>query len=185
MNDIESGRTLALNGSMLKPMIWMITLISVPFVIAIVIATSAVVHATAHTKPALAATTLIAPIIGVVLIAVLMVLLLRASVRVDGRTLFVNTGIGRKQIALANLREHGLRVVDLRQDSAHRPMIRLWGAGLPGFSGGWFLLRNREKALCLIFDRTRVSYLRSDADKLSLLLSLDDPDALRKLIESA
>ena len=36
--------------------------------------------------------------------------------------------------------------------------------------------------MCLVLDRKHVSYLRSDADNLSLLLSLRDPDALDALI---
>jgi hypothetical protein len=97
--------------------------------------------------------------------------------------LIVNTGTGTKRIALKALRAHGLRVVDLSGHTELKPLIKLWGTGLPGFAGGWFRLRNSEKAVCLILDRHCVCYLRSDADKLSLLLSLAEPEKLRALLE--
>ena len=46
-----------------------------------------------------------------------------------------------------------------------------------------FRLRNGEKAVCLLPERRRVCYLRSDADNLSLLLSLAEPENLRALLE--
>jgi hypothetical protein len=54
---------------------------------------------------------------------------------------------------------------------------------MPGLSTGWFRLRNGEKAVCLVTDRHRVSYLRSDADNMSLLLSLQNPEALKARLE--
>lgn len=53
---------------------------------------------------------------------------------------------------------------------------------MAGFPGGWFRLRNGEKAVCLLFDRHRVCYLRSGDDNLSVLLSLAEPDGLRALL---
>jgi hypothetical protein len=54
---------------------------------------------------------------------------------------------------------------------------------LPGFVSGWFRLRNGEKAICVLLDHRRVSHLRSDADNLTLLLSLAEPDRLRSSLE--
>jgi hypothetical protein len=96
----------------------------------------------------------------------------------------VNTGLGRKRVPLSRLRAAGLRVVDLGERTELRPWLRLWGTGLPGFRAGWYRLRNGEKAVCLLLDRQRVSYLRSD-DGLSLLLSLERPDDLRALITAS
>ncbi len=108
----------------------------------------------------------------------------RSGVRVEQDTLVVNTGTGSKRIAFTALRAHGLRVVDLSEHAELKPAIKLWGTGLPGFAGGWFKLRNGDKAVCLLLDRHRVSWLRSDNDRLTLLLSLANPDQLRKLLGS-
>jgi hypothetical protein len=113
----------------------------------------------------------------------LMRLISRAQAYIENGELVMITGVGKKRIALANLRKHGLTVVDLNQRTALIPRLRLWGASMPGLNAGWFKLRNGEKAVCLITLQNRVSYLRSDADNLSLLLSLQNPDALKAMIE--
>jgi hypothetical protein len=110
-------------------------------------------------------------------------LISRARAYVEDGELVMITGVGKKRIALANLRRHGLTIVDLNQRTSLIPRLRLWGASMPGLNAGWFKLRNGEKAVCLITEQNRVSYLRSDADNLSLLLSLQEPDALKALIE--
>jgi hypothetical protein len=50
-------------------------------------------------------------------------------------------------------------------------------------STGWFRLRNGDKAVCLLTDRRRVTYLRSDSDDLAILLSLKDPTILKKALD--
>ncbi len=117
-------------------------------------------------------------------IAPMMILRTINSVRiyVEHGELVLVTGVGEKRIALSNLRRHGLTLVDLSRRSSLRPRLRYWGASMPGLSSGWFYLRNGEKALCMITARERVSYLRSENDGLSLLLSLRDPAALEALL---
>ena len=110
-------------------------------------------------------------------------LISRASAYVEDGELVMVTGVGKKRVALANLRRHGLTVVDLAQRTSLIPRLRTWGASMPGLNAGWFRLRNGEKAVCLLTVQNRVSYLRSDADDLSLLLSLENPDKLKALIE--
>jgi hypothetical protein len=107
----------------------------------------------------------------------------RRRVFVEGGELVMVTGVGKKRIALANLRARGLDLVDLYRRNELVPRLRLWGASMPGLNAGWFKLRNGEKAVCLITAQNRVSYLRSDADNTSLLLSLENPDTLKALIE--
>ena len=57
------------------------------------------------------------------------------------------------------------------------------GASMPGLNAGWFKLRNGEKAFCVVTEQSRVSYLRSASDNVSLLLSLENPDRLKALLE--
>ncbi len=180
MNDIDAGQPLELAGSLRKPVYWLLAILGIVF-LGVMVALALVnphglrVHAPVHV--------FFAP--AIVLLALLFIVwsLRRARVRVDQGELIVNTGTGTKRIALSVLRAHGLRVIDLDEHAELKPFLRLWGAGLPGFAGGWFRLRNGEKAVCLILDRHCVSYLRSDEDKLSLLLSLKEPEKLRALVE--
>ncbi|HZW50809.1 MAG TPA: PH domain-containing protein, partial [Rudaea sp.] len=140
-------------------------------------------------SPIHAATPEQADLIGIVVVCALVMLLLAllllmqcARVHVDQDTLIVHTGVGTKRIPLANLHTHGLRLVNFSTHPELRPVVKLWGTGLPGFAGGWFKLRNGDKAVCLLLDRHGISYLRSDADKLTVLLSLAEPEKLRALL---
>jgi Bacterial PH domain len=182
MNDIDQGRQIELSGSLRKPMGWLIALMVIPFVAAMVAIFAAVQKVPAEGKPAMWGGIAVFGVVTVILFPLLILSMRRIGVRVDQSQLVLNTGLGTKRIALSNLRAHGLSVVDLNERSDLRPILRLWGSTFPGFSSGWFRLRNGEKAVCLLFDRRSVSYLRSDADKTSLLLSLHDPEKLRALL---
>ena len=184
MNDIDGGKSLALSGSLRTPLIWLLVLMCLPLVIATIgIAVAYPKLAAALAQSNLNFIIFIAPVL-ILLTSILVVRgLMRAGVRIEDSTLVVNTGLGNKRIALSSLLKNGLRVINLNERTELKPMLRLWGTGLPGFSGGWFRLRNGEKAVCILLDRERVSYLRSDDDKLSLLLSLAEPEKLRALLE--
>jgi len=70
-------------------------------------------------------------------------------------------------------------------DKAHRvdfgaspellPARRTMGTGLPGYQSGWFRLKNGEKALLYLTDRTKAVYVPT-TEGYGLLLSPDDPD---------
>jgi hypothetical protein len=107
----------------------------------------------------------------------------RARAYIEGDELVMVTGVARKRLALANLRARGIDIVDLQQRRDLYPRLRFWGASMPGLNAGWFRLRNGEKAFCIITEQNRVSYLRSTKDNVSLLLSLENPDELKALIE--
>ena len=66
--------------------------------------------------------------------------------------------------------------VDLTRRSHLAPSIRTNGIGLPGYGAGWFRLRNGNKALAFLSDRTRVAYIPTR--DYSLLLSVENPGAL-------
>jgi hypothetical protein len=107
----------------------------------------------------------------------------RARATIDGGDLVLQTGVGVKRIALTRLRRHGLQIVNLTLHPEFKPRLRTWGASMPGLSAGWFRLRNGDKAVCLLTDQRRVTYLRTDSDSLTLLLSLKNPEILRQIIE--
>lgn len=80
------------------------------------------------------------------------------------------------------LRLDDARQLDLRADREHQPVLRTNGTGLPGYLAGWFRLRNGEKALVFLTERSRVLYVPTTAG-YSVVLSLENPqevlDALR------
>lgn len=183
MSDLTEARVLPLTGSLRKPVGWLIALTSIP----VVIATGVLAVVFLHNGPTRAHPPLffLFSIPALVLLVQSLVVrgIARAGVSIDQGALVVNTGMGTKRVPISKLRKHGLRIVDLNERNELRPMWRLWGTGLPGLSAGWFRLRNGEKAVCLLLERRRVTYLRSDEDNLTLLLSLANPDPLRALLE--
>ena len=107
----------------------------------------------------------------------------RAQATIEGGDLVMQTGVGKKRIALSHLRKNGVQVVNLTRHPELMPRLRMWGASMPGLSTGWFRLRNGEKAVCLITDRAHVCYLRSDTDNVSVMLSLRDPAPLQAALD--
>src|SRR6266581_721462 len=53
-----------------------------------------------------------------------------------------------------DIRVDGARRVDLAREAGLQPKWRI-GTALPGYQAGWFRLRNGEKALLYLTDRTR------------------------------
>ena len=68
------------------------------------------------------------------------------------------------------------RIVDLDERTELKPILRMFGMALPGFQAGWFLLRDRSPAFCLLTARRRVLWLPMRTGK-SFLLSMERPDA--------
>jgi hypothetical protein len=86
-------------------------------------------------------------------------------------------------IAAAQLRIDEARVVDLASNAELQPKWRTNGVGLPGYSAGWFRLRNGEKALVFLTRRGRAVYIPTNAG-YSVLISPDDPDAFLSALQS-
>ena len=78
-------------------------------------------------------------------------------------------------IPRAELRVDLARRVDLTREDGLRPKWRRMGTALPGYQSGWFRLRNGDKALLYLTDRTRAVYVPTTAG-YGLLLSPADPD---------
>lgn len=107
----------------------------------------------------------------------------RVDVALEGDILVANAGVTTQRFPLATLRRHGIDVVDLDTHAELKPMLRTYGIGIPGLAGGWFRLRNRDKAFCVLTSRNRVSALQAD-DGTRVLLSLADPSPLRDALAS-
>lgn len=120
---------------------------------------------------------------AIVLPLILWRLIHRVGITVVGENLIVNTGVGSRAVALANLRGNTMRLIDLMQHRELDTVGKTWSATAPDLKTGLYRLRNGEQALVVLTDRHRVCHLRSEADALTLLLSLKRPDQLRALLE--
>jgi hypothetical protein len=97
----------------------------------------------------------------------------RFEIRADG--LRLEGDLYGRLLPKSQLRVDLARRVDLTREEQLRPKWRRIGTALPGYQSGWFRLRNGEKALLYLTDRTRAVYIPTTAG-YSLLLSPGDPD---------
>jgi membrane protein YdbS with pleckstrin-like domain len=122
-------------------------------------------------------------VFGAVLPLALLRIIRRYRITVENGVLVVKTGVGTRRLALANLQPHGLQVIDLEQHPELKTCGKIWMAKMPGIKTGFYALRNGERAIMLVTDTRRVSRLRSDVDNVSVLLSLQNPETLKALLE--
>jgi hypothetical protein len=80
-----------------------------------------------------------------------------------------------RTIPSGQIRGQDARRVDFAAEPELAPKWRTMGTGLPGYQAGWFRLRNGEKALLYLTDRSRAVYVPTTAG-YSLLLSPADPE---------
>lgn len=110
-------------------------------------------------------------------LALLHRMLRRTRVTLDAGTLVIAAGMFTRRVAVADLALDKARIVDLREHRELQPLIKVFGAHLPGHSSGHFRLRDRRAAFVLVTDRSRVLVLPESSGK-TLLLSLQQPQAL-------
>ena len=96
---------------------------------------------------------------------------------VDGLLAINAAGLFAYKVSPHDLDLDKARIVDLDEHDDLKPRLRLWGFGLPGFSAGHFLLRNRARAFCLLTRRDKVLVLPRRDGKF-VLLSPEQPKAL-------
>jgi hypothetical protein len=120
-----------------------------------------------------------------VLFAVPVLILLVVAVLAWPRSLQVELGpeqleirgtVYGRRVPRSELELDGAQVVDLTQASPLRLGFRTNGINLPGYSVGWFNLKNGERALAFVTDRKNVVYLPT-RNRYALLLSVANPEA--------
>jgi Bacterial PH domain len=79
-------------------------------------------------------------------------------------------------VPAADLRLDSARAVDLQAEPGLMPIRRTVGTAVGGYQSGWFRLRDGEKALLYITDRSRVAYVPT-ARGYAIMVSVPDPDA--------
>lgn len=93
----------------------------------------------------------------------------------------IRGGIYRRFIPKSSLFIEGAKILDLNAEGEYQPKLRTNGIGLPGYNAGWFKLKNGEKALIFITDRSKVVYIPSK-EGYSVLLSTSRPEEFLTLI---
>jgi hypothetical protein len=88
-----------------------------------------------------------------------------------------------RTIPSGQIRGQAAQRVDFAAEPGLTPKWRTMGTGLPGYQAGWFRLRNGEKALLYLTDRSRAVYVPTTAG-YSLLLSPADPDRFLSAIRA-
>jgi hypothetical protein len=110
--------------------------------------------------------------------------MLRRHVRLDNGVLTIAAGIHTRRVAIAGLDLDKARIVDLRERTELRPLLRTNGSNAPGYNTGHYRLRDRSPAFVLLSDRGRVLWLPEKSGK-QLLLSLVQPRSLLDALQDA
>jgi len=120
-------------------------------------------------------------IIIAILVAVIVLILWstwstrHSRVDVDAQGIRLVGDLWGRRIPFEKLDLDQARRINLHQERDFAPRWRTMGTGLPGYSAGWFKLRNGEKALIYVTDPHDVVYIPT-TDGYSLLLSVTEPD---------
>ena len=105
-----------------------------------------------------------------------------ATFTVTDQGLCIGPGLYGRTIPKEDIDTEGVRVIDLNLEKEYQPKWRTNGAGLPGYSAGWFKLQNKEKALVFVTDRSSVVYIPTTGN-YSVMLSVREADEMVKLIQ--
>lgn len=105
----------------------------------------------------------------------------RTTFEVGPDSLAVRGTMYGREISLSSIQTDQMRVLDLHEQEAYGPRWRTNGLGLPDYKLGWFTLKNGEKALLFLTDRSRVAYIPTDED-FALVLSTHEPERLIEAI---
>lgn len=97
-----------------------------------------------------------------------------STFRVSDDALVLRGDVYGRRLPLEQLELDRARVVNLPSAPELQPVSRRMGTALPGYAAGWFRLKNREKALLYLTDRSRVLYVPTRSG-YSLLLSPEHP----------
>jgi len=89
-----------------------------------------------------------------------------------------------RSIPIGSLRTDEARILDLQRDEGLRPARRTMGTGMPGYSSGWFKLKNGEKALLYVSNRSKSVYIPT-TEGYSLLLSPKNPERFLRALQQS
>ncbi len=91
-------------------------------------------------------------------------------------SLVIRGGFYGRTVPVSELAVEGARRVDLEAAPEFRPSLKTNGIGVPGYQSGWFRLKNGDKALLFLTDKSKAVYIPTRKNYV-LLVSPADPDA--------
>jgi len=98
----------------------------------------------------------------------------RAFVGEDRITL--SGGFWSRSIMVRDIDVEKMRVIDFSRDKELSPKYRTMGIRVPGYSSGWFKLKNKEKALLFVTNENQVAYIPTKMG-YAVLTSVDHPQS--------
>ena len=127
-----------------------------------------------------------APIIFISAISLFLVLILvlfafigysvrNTKFEVSEQGLRIKGGIYGRFIPKDEITREEVKIINLNLQKEYKPKLRTNGIGLPGYSEGWFKLKNNEKALLFVTDYSKVVYIPT-RQNYSVMLSVSEAD---------
>jgi len=117
----------------------------------------------------------------ILIIAALLFLLLtigfstrKGLVEVSAQGLKIQVPFYGRILPLSSLILEEARPADLKTEKDLRLAWRTNGIGLPGYSAGWFKLKNGEKALAAVTDPRKVAFIPT-REGYAVLVSIEEP----------
>ncbi len=101
---------------------------------------------------------------------------------VSEQGLHIKGSIYGRFIPRGTINAENIQIVNLNIQEPYQPRIKTNGTGLPGYAEGWFKLKNKEKALLFVTDRSNVVYIPTEQG-YSVLLSVSQPEEFRQTTE--
>ena len=135
---------------------------------------TAIAHS--HSQEDVTAMLVLLPILLVLGIGVTLLMCRRSVALVDGM-LVVRAAMFTHRVPTTEVDADAARIVDLREHTALRPLLKTNGYAVPGFKAGRFRLRSGKRAFLLVTDTSRVVQLPVAGDRM-LLLSIEPAQAL-------
>src|SRR5690606_15939156 len=120
---------------------------------------------------------LIAILVSLAVTAFLFRSLKRREGAFDGDELVIAASLYTRRLRPGDIDLDAARIVDLREHTELKPMLKLNGYSLPGFHAGHYWTRRRKKAFALLTSYDRVLVLPERSGTL-VLLSVHQPDRL-------
>ena len=89
-----------------------------------------------------------------------------------------------RTIPISVLDLDAMRAMNLNYEREYLPRWRRMGTGLPGYAAGWFSLRNGEKSLIFMTDRSCVVHIPT-SEGYSVMLSTERPEEFMAAVRTA
>lgn len=105
----------------------------------------------------------------------------RARFEVGDGALKISGALYGRKIPLRDIDGEGAKPVNLETDAQYQLVSRTNGSGLPGYSEGWFRLRNGEKCLAFVTDKSRTLYVPTRQGYV-VMMSVERPEELREAL---